>query len=280
MFSLIIGTLNRSVELEHCINSLIQQSIKEFEIIVIDQSTNDETERMINSFMDKRIIYKHVNFRGLSKARNEALKIAKGEYFCLIDDDAFYPKDYLQKINIYLKKYKGNTIISGYMWDTLNQQPFVKYEKLGQEKWLSIREVMRYCPSPCTTFPMILREDIGYFDEELGVGGKYGAGEETEYMLRAINRGYRTLYVREIEIKHPHEKVVKMYDVENAKKKISYMQGAGAMIKKSISLKNIRSRVILYRNEIIIKRLVKLIMGDKQSKNELRAFIEGYRAVG
>ena len=76
---------------------------------------------MVNTFNDNRIIYKHVKFKGLSKARNEALRIAKGEYFCLIDDDAYYPPDYLCKLSICLKRNETKTIISGYMWDSLHK---------------------------------------------------------------------------------------------------------------------------------------------------------------
>ena len=93
-FSLIIGTLNRCRELEICLESLRKQVFRDFEVIIIDQSINDSTQQLANGYQDLNIIYEHVDFMGLSKARNYALKMAHGDYFALIDDDAYYDERY------------------------------------------------------------------------------------------------------------------------------------------------------------------------------------------
>ena len=48
-FSFIIGTINRTRELKYCIESLLTQSYREFEIIIVDQSENDLTEKLVKS---------------------------------------------------------------------------------------------------------------------------------------------------------------------------------------------------------------------------------------
>ena len=98
LFSLIIGTLNRSDCVKYCLESLRDQFYKNFEVIIIDQSDDDQTENVIQKFDDLDIIYKHVSYRGLSRARNEAMCHAKGDYYCLIDDDAYYSENYLSNI--------------------------------------------------------------------------------------------------------------------------------------------------------------------------------------
>ena len=96
-FSLILATLNRPEFVKECLNSLDKQSFKDFEVIVIDQSDDNKTRDIImeNNF-SINLKYEKVKIKGLSKARNVGLSIAKGEYIALVDDDARYKEDYLE----------------------------------------------------------------------------------------------------------------------------------------------------------------------------------------
>lgn len=81
MFSLIIGTLNRVESIKSCLESIYNQTIDDYEIIIVDQSNDDETENYIKSLCSDKIKYLHVSYKGLSKARNQALKMASGDFF-------------------------------------------------------------------------------------------------------------------------------------------------------------------------------------------------------
>ena len=63
-FSLIIGTLDRTEAIAICLKSIFEQTWQDYEIIIIDQSSNKLTENYINTLEDKRIKYKH--FTGLT----------------------------------------------------------------------------------------------------------------------------------------------------------------------------------------------------------------------
>ena len=80
-FSLLIGTLNRPEMVKICLNRLTHQTYKNFEIIIIDQSENDETQKVAKSFGNLNLRYFKVGFKGLSKARNMAIRIMNGDYF-------------------------------------------------------------------------------------------------------------------------------------------------------------------------------------------------------
>lgn len=278
-FSLILPTLNRPNLLKYCLKSLLNQSFNEFEIIIIDQSDNDETKQLVSEIDDSRILYKRVGFRGLSKARNAALKISTGDYFCLIDDDAFYHKDYLKRICKHLNDNKEKSIITGYMWDAVENKPFLNYTVLGKNKVLSVREVLKYCPSPCLSFPVELINDIGLFDERLGVGAIFGAGEETDYLLRAMNSGYRVIYYRDVENRHPHEKVEKSLNSVSSVKIASYMEGIGAMMGKNVELKGVKTQLIMYRYELTVKYIIKMIALRRNAFNEIKRFYKGYKSI-
>ncbi|WP_293728565.1 glycosyltransferase family 2 protein [uncultured Phascolarctobacterium sp.] len=274
-FSFIIGTLNRSNELEYCLESLLAQDYKNFEIIIVDQSGDDKTEDLAKKVASKRIKYNRVSFRGLSKARNYALECATGDYICLTDDDAYYSKNYLST----LKKHfdiNPNSIISGYIWDGVNKKDFIDYSKVQEGKRLSTRQIIRWCPSPAISFPKIVYETIGGFDENFGVGAKYGAGEETDFLLRAKIQNYEVFYWSDVKVVHPHENAIIAVDEDAENKKAqNYPFGIGAMYKKQLIAGNIE--VLFSLSEQIIKNLVKRLMKRKNADIILSRFIQGYK---
>ena len=231
LISLIIGTLNRAEYLSKCLDSIRRQTYSHYEVVIIDQSTNDETKELVEKIDSIRIVYKKVEFKGLAKARNEAIKLASGDLFCLIDDDAYYHKDYLLNlVKIYNKH--NNIIVSGVLWNAITQTPFVNYSGLKEGESLSFWKLTRYCPSPAISFPRSLIDEVGLFDENFGVGAKYGAAEETDLLIRAKKTGYSVIHSKKIKAQHPH-KWVKDNGTIDKEKIYSYSYGIGAMYKKN-----------------------------------------------
>lgn len=278
-FSFVIGTLNRANELNYCLESLFLQDYKNFEIIIIDQSKNNLTEKLIKSYHDKRIIYRHVKFKGLSRARNVAIAISTGDYICLTDDDAYYSMNYLTT----LKKYYSinpNTIITGYMWDAVKKKDFIDYSNVKEGKPLTIRQIIRFCPSPALTFPKSIFDSIGGFDDNFGVGAKYGAGEETDFLLRAVWNKYNILHFKDVKVEHPHKYASIAVD-ENAeiKKANTYPYGIGAMYKKHF-LMGYESKMIFPYIEQILKMYVKRMLGYENAEIIFKKFREGFSVYG
>lgn len=274
-FSFIIGTLNRANELKYCIKSLLYQTYKELEIIIVDQSDNDLTEKLVKSFDDKRIVYEHVNFRGLSRARNRAISLATGEYICLTDDDAYYDSDYLAALKKHYEK-KEDSIISGYMWDAVNKRDFVDYSKLKGGNPLSVREIIRKCPSPAITFPRILVQKIGGFDESFGVGAKYGAAEETDFMLRAVWENYEVFFWPDVKVTHPHEFAeIAVDEAALDRKAYSYPFGTGAMYRKQFMIGD-KKRLLFPYTEQAVKMMIKRLLHMSRADIMCRRFWEGY----
>ena len=281
MFSLLIGTLNRSECIKYCLESLRNQTYKDFEVIIIDQSKDDLTEKVLENFRDLTIVYERVAFKGLSKARNEAIRLAKGDYFCLIDDDAYYSEDYLSNIEKHITNDR-KTIITGYLWNCDTKSEFVSYNALTDGKKLSHRQVIRYCPSPALSFPKEIISESGDFDKEFGVGAKYGAGEETDFILRAMRHGCAVRYYSDVKAQHPHEKLAKSVQAADVKKLLPYNFGIGAMYEKQFCLGNgfsvlfpyiekiikLKVKCLLYRKEEFVKEKEAFWQGKKEYKRE------------
>lgn len=84
--SVIIPTYNRAELVQETIESVLRQSCRDYEIIVIDDGSTDNTEHALKRFSSEIIYIKQEN-RGLNAARNRAIDLARGEYIALLDSD-------------------------------------------------------------------------------------------------------------------------------------------------------------------------------------------------
>lgn len=274
-FSLIIGTLGRSEALKQCLSSLEKQEWEDYEVIVIDQSRDDDTEELVKKLDWDKLKYHHVDFVGLSKARNLALKYSQGDYICLIDDDAYYAKDYLRIADENIRDEK--TIYSGYIWDTIKKDQLVNYDKRYDKRRLPLRRVIRTCPSAGLVIPAKMVEEVGGFDERLGVGGVFGAAEETDLILRGMKKGYRVVYLKNLRLKHP---VPIPTDKDDDKEAIrikmkAYHKGFGALYKKHLFYRHSYELIFCYL-EIWIKLIIKRIYVRKFDRDLTKAQINGW----
>jgi len=94
--SVIIPTYNRCRLVREAINSVLAQSFTDFEILVIDDGSTDDTAEMIKAVNDERCRYFYKSNGGAASARNMGLKKAGAEYIALLDSDDLWPKEYLE----------------------------------------------------------------------------------------------------------------------------------------------------------------------------------------
>ncbi len=276
-FSLLIGTLNRADILEQCLERLRLQNYKDFEIIVVDQSDNDATEKVVELFSDLNIKYSRVSFRGLSKARNIAISQMTGDYFCLIDDDAAYDKNFLKIASEILDCYP-ETILSGYINNLYTGKGLVDYSKLSDLNVLNKRSVLRLCPSAGLVIPSTSVSKVGLFDERFGVGAKYGSAEETDYLYRCINKHYRIRYCSSLIIDHPiRSDLARKTDDISPEKISSYAMGNGAFYRKHLS-RNLDIELLFIAIETFARITIKMLL-LKSTNNAARysGFIKGWK---
>lgn len=100
VFSIIVPVYNVEQYLPRCIESILNQSIKEFELILVNDGSTDESGNICDLYADKddRIVVVHKENGGVSSARNYGLDIAKNEYIVFVDSDDYIYKDYLKKL--------------------------------------------------------------------------------------------------------------------------------------------------------------------------------------
>ena len=99
LVSIIMNCYNGEKYLEESLNSIVNQSYKNWELIFFDNNSNDNSKKILNNYKhDQRIKYfKSIEFLKLYDARNEAIKQAKGEYIAFLDTDDLWINNKLEK---------------------------------------------------------------------------------------------------------------------------------------------------------------------------------------
>lgn len=96
--SVITPTYNREKYIKKCIDSVLNQTLKDIEFIIIDDGSTDNTSKIISEYTDSRIKYVKQENQGIGKSRNNGVKLAKGEYIVFLDSDDYLEQDALEKM--------------------------------------------------------------------------------------------------------------------------------------------------------------------------------------
>ena len=136
LVSIIMNCHNGEKFLQEGVKSIINQTYKNWELIFLDNISNDNSKKIIKSFDDIRVKYfRTKKFLTLYYARNLAIKKAKGKYICFLDVDDFWTKDKLKKqIFFFLKNINYKILYSNYF--VLDEKRKTKTKKIKKKKFI------------------------------------------------------------------------------------------------------------------------------------------------
>lgn len=95
MISVVVPLYNKEKSITKCIESVLRQSYREIEIIVVNDGSTDMSLNRVNSLTDERIKVFSYSNSGVSKARNIGISQSSGDYIAFLDADDYWEKDYL-----------------------------------------------------------------------------------------------------------------------------------------------------------------------------------------
>ncbi len=118
LVSVVMPTYNRANLLNNAINSILNQTHKNFELIIIDDGSKDNTENIVLSYNNPKIRY-HSNQtnKGISYSRNKGFNLAKGKYIMIMDDDDFSLPDRMEKQVNFLENNPNIDVVIGQIKD-------------------------------------------------------------------------------------------------------------------------------------------------------------------
>ncbi|OGO07564.1 MAG: hypothetical protein A2Y92_06100 [Chloroflexi bacterium RBG_13_57_8] len=192
--SIIVPTRNRSHLVGFTIDSILKQTVRDFELIVVDDCSEDDTEKVVKSFNDVRIRYfRHDNARLVAANRNYGMSQAKGEYIAFCDDDDLWLPEKLEKQLVEFEKDSTLDMVcsNGVFFNDTGDLGLM-YEK-SWDNYLTYDIVLK--KRPVQTSTVVLRkgviDDIGGMNTDPA----FYVHQDYEFWLRITRGEYKILYL-------------------------------------------------------------------------------------
>lgn len=117
LISVIVPVYNVENYIDKCIESIINQTYTELEIILINDGSRDLSGEICNKYakQDKRVIVIHTKNKGVSEARNTGIEVAKGEYLAFVDSDDWIEKNMIEKLYNLATLYNADIVQGNYV---------------------------------------------------------------------------------------------------------------------------------------------------------------------
>lgn len=104
-FSVIIPLYNKTDYISDCLKSVLNQSFEDYEIIIVNDGSTDNSAQIVDAFKSKKITLVHQKNLGVSKARNYASEIAKGEILAFLDADDLWKSNHLETLKDSIERF-------------------------------------------------------------------------------------------------------------------------------------------------------------------------------
>jgi len=194
--SVIIPTYNRLSSLKKCLLSVLENNYPDFEIIIVDDFSQDGTREYLEKIKNKnekiKIILNEKNL-GASRTRNVGIEKSQGVWLAFIDDDCRAEKNWLSALAEKFENEKIGFVIGNTIYFEENYRGNFPERLVGNDE-------ARWPGSGNIAYRKYALDEIGGFDEE----NFFYANEDTELALRAVSFGWKC--ERSLEAKVYHEK--------------------------------------------------------------------------
>jgi glycosyltransferase involved in cell wall biosynthesis len=187
LISVIITTYNRENLVVRALKSVLNQTLKDFEVLLVDDGSKDNTRQVIQEIQkeDRRVIYIYQENKGWPSALNTGLSNAQGRYIAFLDSDDEWHPEKLEKQAKALEEFKNVGLVSCYAFRVLPDGTKKLYKTpylglLGKTKWKIFWEKWGIISLSTVMIRKEVIERIGFFDE------KIKSGADVDFYLRCI----------------------------------------------------------------------------------------------
>ena len=170
LISIVIPTHNRSDLLQRALDSVLNQTYGDFEIIVVSDGSTDNTDEIMANYQDERINYiSYHPSRGGNVARNTGIKAAKYDYIAFLDDDdEWHPTKLQKQLNVFNENENVGLVYTGVNTIYVDEQ--VSYYSIPDKTGNLSKDILLSNSIGTTSTVMVKKEilnETGYFDEKL-----------------------------------------------------------------------------------------------------------------
>lgn len=265
-YSLIIATLGRKKELLELIESIKNSDYEtnNLEIIIVDQNEKGFLDKELSKFENLNIKHIHSDIKGLSYNRNIGLSYASGDIICFPDDDCKFYENTLNEVsNILLRS--NIDFCMGQIYDRETKKDVIK--KWSKKEFKVNRFNSYFINSSITMF--IKKEYILNFDENLGVGARFGSCEDADLIYKILENKAKGIYTPKIELWHPEPN----YQEISLEKVKNYASGFGYFVRKNTDVIKVLLLFLLVGKKTI--QFIMNILNKRFQKGYFKSFFNG-----
>jgi hypothetical protein len=203
----IVCTRNRGASAVDTVRSILANDHRAFELIVVDQSTNDETAKALAQFRgDPRFIYLPTPTQGLGRARNIGMRHARAAIIAFTDDDCTVPENWLHVIEANFRRDPQVTVLFCNVIEGEHDASAGFIPAYKRTDRVLVKSFWGKCRARGIGAGLGIRRDpilaIGGFDEALGAGGLFPSAEDADIAVRAIAHGQWVCETNEVAVVH------------------------------------------------------------------------------
>lgn len=170
--SVILPTYNRAHLIEQAIQDVLEQTYQDFELIVVDDGSTDNSEEIIKKMSDGRIRYvRHEKNKGANAARNTGIVTANGKYIAFQDsDDRWLPEKLEKQMQVFKTAPAGTGVVYTGFWRIKgDQKKYVPSPRIKRKEGDIYNELLRgnFIGTPTAVVKKECFEKVGMFDEDL-----------------------------------------------------------------------------------------------------------------
>lgn len=198
LFSIVIPTYNRADLLPRCIDSVINQSFADFEVVIVDNYSEDNTSQLVADYQknDSRIKYIQEHNNGvIAHSRNVGIRASKGDYVCLLDSDDWFAVDKLGILSHYIKENAPDLLYHKMrLVDEKGDGPIQGKSLAWNHKYdeLLIKGNVIFNSSVCVKRSVL--QHIGGISED----EKLKSAEDADCWLRIAKEGYNFFFIDKV----------------------------------------------------------------------------------
>ena len=200
--SIIIPTYNGEATLRKCLGSVLNQNFKDYEVVIVNNNSNDKTKNIILEFqrIDNRIKYIFEPHKGRGKARNAGIRESKGKIIVMTDSDCLVPKNWIKNIIKPIISDKED-IVQGNEEDLIGNY-WTKMQQKANCRFFSERVYNTHYINHVDTKNFAIKkevlEKVGFFDNTLK------NFEDFDLKVRLKKKGYKIYFFKSLKVKHHH----------------------------------------------------------------------------
>ncbi len=229
-FSIVIPVFNKEKFVAKTVESVLNQTFSDYEIIVINDGSTDASENIIQQFNDNRIRYFSKKNEGVAVARNFGIEKASADFICFLDADDYWFPRFLETMNQYIQKLPEQKVFACAIEIETKKKSFAATYSIDKKSDYEIVNFFEASQKECVLWTSSVAihksvfEKVGHFDT------KIKHGEDTELWIR-IGLEYPIVFINKVLARY-------VFDVDSISRKWNYFFEAYTFDKYALQEKN------------------------------------------